>query len=273
MGTLTTLKSHSKHWLGVTVIRLFPKRSKMIEKDIGHVRRNVLDKIIRAGILRQAGTHDRIASYHHLFWAGAQGGNFARDHTSRFEAWFKREHYDIVQQIEDVIRTSNGKLHHFVEIGCGDGQVIHFLSKRLTNVQHFLGIDINREVIESNIRKYPGSKVQFTCANFQDWIRKNGQSGAIFFSNGGVLEYFSRSQITAILNKIATDLRPSAFALIEPLAMDFDLNSEMESRPHGLEWSFSHNYRDVFKKAGFRIVYQSEMITGGYRWIIMVNTI
>ena len=106
-----------------------------------------------------------------------------------------------------------------------------------------------------------------------DGHRVSLNTAFIFISNGGVLEYFSAKQIAKLLKIIAGDLKPSAFAFIEPLAMKYNLETEIDSRPYGTEWSFSHNYKQLLESYGFNICYQHEMVTDGNRWLLMlVNT-
>lgn len=88
--------------------------------------------------------------------------------------------------------------------------------------------------------------------------------------NGGVLEYFSPESFDKLLQTLATH-PPSAIVLIEPVALDHDLENETESKVFGYENSFSHNHRYRLNKAGFEILHCTEMRIGNVRWMLMLG--
>ena len=266
------LKPIIKSVLGKIALWAFPDRAKLIEKTIGDAPNyGLLNRIIRVGLIRNIKEQDRLALLHHRFWAGAAGNQFHKRAVKRFENWFLTEHVSLIDELERLPEYNKRKYKFLYEIGCGDGQLINYLSNRLTSLEHFVGIDINADVIALNNQYCRKENLEFTCGNATEWICQNGRPKAIFFTNGGVLEYFSMKQITDLLNKIATDFKPSVFAIIEPLAIDYNVETEMESRTFGNEFSFSHNYEKLFTTNGFTILYQRETMTGGHRWILMLS--
>jgi hypothetical protein len=82
----------------------------------------------------------------------------------------------------------------------------------------------------------------------------------------GVLEYFSRSAILTMLQAIKPR-GPVRLMLIEPLDGDHDLQRNMQSRPYGMELSFSHNYPHLLAEAGFHILSSKESMSRGVRWL------
>jgi len=272
MGIGKMLKSIVKPVLGKLALWAFPNRAKLIEKTIGDATSyGLLNRIIRAGLIRNIKEHDRLALLHHSFWTGTAGIRFHKKAGKRFENWFLTGHVSIVDELERLIESNKRKYKYLYEIGCGDGQVINYLSNRLKSIEHFVGIDINADVIALNNQYCMNENLEFTCGNATEWICKNGRPKAIFFTNGGVLEYFSKKQITDLLKKITIDLKPSVFAIIEPLATNYNLETETDSRIFGNEFSFSHNYKKLFMTNGFTILYQRETMTGGHRWILMLS--
>ena len=259
-----------KQILANLAVRAFPGRAAAIEQNISDADAILLDRLIRFGLIKKTDRHDRISDLHYRTWAGARGENFAKKYRDRFESWFMSSHISIVDELENLLTQCPGQYKNLYEIGCGDGQVVNYLSTRLKSIDQFVGIDINERVIASNNKKYKNHKLSFVCENANKWIAQNGLRGSILFSNGGVLEYFSEKEIIDLLSKIVGDLRPSLFAIVEPIADDFDLESEKASRPFGIEWSFTHNYPHLFTESGLRIRYQTETITDGIRWILMI---
>lgn len=272
MGIGKMLKPIVRPVLGKLALWAFPNRAKLIEKAIGDAKSyGLLDRIIRAGFIRNIKEHDRLAILHHRFWAGTEGSQFHKRAGKRFENWFLTGHVSLVVELERLIASNKRNYKYLYEIGCGDGQVINYLSNRLKSIEHFVGIDINADVIALNNQYCRKENLEFACGNATDWICQNGRPKTIFFTNGGVLEYFSIKQITDLLKKITIDFKPSVFAIIEPLATNYNIETETDSRPYGNEFSFSHNYKKLFKSNGFTILYQRETMTGSYRWILMLS--
>ena len=259
-----------KQILANLAVRVFPRRAAAIEQNISDADAILLDRLIRFGLIQKTYGHNDISDLHHRVWAGAQGENFAKKFSDRFESWFISSHKSIVDELGNLLAKYPGQYKNLYEIGCGDGQVVNYLSTRLKKIDQFVGIDINERVISSNRKSYKSPKLSFVCGNAKNWIAQNGLPGSIFFSNGGVLEYFSEKEIIDLLSKIVVDLRPSLFAIVEPLAADFNLESEKSSRPFGIEWSFTHNYPKMFAESGFTIQYQEINITDCIRWILMI---
>ncbi len=270
MAIRKVLRPVLKNVVGTLALSVFPNKAKLIENTDEYRCNGLLDRIIWAGLIRNARSHDSVSHLHNRFWMGAGGTQFVESHGSRFENWFLVKHFSIVIEIEKLIASDKRKYNHVVEIGCGDGQVINYLSGRLKNIESFTGVDINEDVIALNNQRYRKRNLKFACGETIDWVCRKGKPGSIFISNGGVLEYFSAKHIAELIKKIAGDLKPSAFAFIEPLAMKYNLEMEKDSRPYGTEWSFSHNYKSLFESHGFNTLYQHETVTEEKRWLLML---
>lgn len=259
-----------KSLLGTIALRLFPQRAQRLAGRIGADDVRLIDRIILFGLKRNVGEPAQLSRLHSRFWAGPAGVRFSERCAERFGAWFMAAHHGVVDEVEKMIASDPRRYVFLYEIGCGDGQVVHYLSQRLRTIQRFTGIDINAEVIARNKQTYTQSNLDFACGNAIDWISRHAHPGSIFISNGGVLEYFSEKDMTVLLQHIRRCLRPAAFAIIEPIADDHDLERETASRPFGREWSFSHNHKRLFEENGFHILYQRETATGGNRWVLLL---
>ncbi|MCL4180301.1 MAG: methyltransferase domain-containing protein [Verrucomicrobia bacterium] len=270
MNLVQTLKTTLKPVLGRLAVRAFPGRVKAVEQHDGRSRLGALDRLVRFGLLCRLQEHERISRSHFRFWAGGEGKAFAENYRDRFESWFLSDHVLIVEELERCLAGERDRYDCLYEIGCGDGQVVNYLSTRLKAIDRFVGLDINEQVILGNQERYAKPNLRFCCGNAVDWIPSHARPRSVFMSNGGVMEYFSEAEIRALLRRIATDFKPSMFALVEPVAADFSLETETVSRPHGTEWSFTHNHRHLFTANGFRVLYERETMTAGYRWILMI---
>ncbi|HDZ07392.1 hypothetical protein LCGC14_0118870 [marine sediment metagenome] len=80
----------------------------------------------------------------------------------------------------------------------------------------------------------------------------------IFFTSGGVLEYFTEQRLQAFfsyLNKLGSTI----FIAIEPIGNNIDFTKNPSSQPYGVERSFSHDHARLFKNAGFNLWHQSKV--------------
>lgn len=268
----TLFKPLLKNILGKLAMQAFPRKTERIQHTETFNENSLLDRIVRAGLIRNMRDNEKISQIHQRYWAGDGGTQFAATHGYLFDRLFLAKHCCIVEEIEKLISLYPGKYKHVFEIGCGDGQVINFLSDRLKTIEFFTGVDINHPTILKNNAIYKKDNLRFVCANAAEWLCQHGKSRSIFVSNGGVLEYFSTTQINALLKTLTTFLKPSAFAIVEPLAKNYNLETETSSRPYGNEWSFSHNYIRLFESHGFVFLYKSEIITEQTRWLLALCT-
>lgn len=86
----------------------------------------------------------------------------------------------------------------------------------------------------------------------------------------GVFEYFPRATLQSLFGSIAEQQSPAVVALIEPIAADYDLEKERESRPYGSEHSLGHNYPLLLREAGFVIRYQEQLRFEGCTHLLVV---
>ena len=100
------------------------------------------------------------------------------------------------------------------------------------------------------------SRIKFSNADGGNWLLENGKANSLFVTNGGVLEYFRRERLNEMLTHISSNLPPSVFFAVEPVANDHDWAATTESVPFGEELSFSHNYSNLFESNGFEVLHQ-----------------
>lgn len=102
------------------------------------------------------------------------------------------------------------------------------------------------------------------------WLEAQGAPCWAYLVNGGVLEYFSEAMLETLFRGISERHPPAIFALVEPIAEDYDLERETASRPYNSELSFGHNYLHWLQRCGWQIRYQSQQDVGGVRWLLAV---
>jgi SAM-dependent methyltransferase len=268
----------SRHWLRRNVKRALGRALLLVRPDIerrilsgGEVRSST-ERLAVAGLIARhsaAGTLDKLAHLHSGYWAGADAVAYHGTNEDRFHSRFLKLHYEIVDALEEVV--SGGRIHTLCEIGCGSGQVIDHLAKRLPTLKRLVGIDLSASQIAINEKRYRDSRLGFVAADGAQWLQQHSAPGFCFLTYGGVLEYFPQELVQRMFATLARR-GPACFALVEPTDPAHDLDREMNSRIWGEEFTFSHNYAGLLADAGFHIRWRRELVTG-YRWQMVVATV
>ena len=102
----------------------------------------------------------------------------------------------------------------FLDIGCGDGRDIDFLSSNLDNlIIH--GIDISSKAIENAIELNSNKKnVLFECLDWKDLY--DTQYDIIYIS--GVYHFFNLAERNTFISKIKKILKPNGFFFLSTLS-------------------------------------------------------
>ena len=253
--------------IGQALSVIFPGRARSVEsgKHVGSTR--LVDRMIRNGIRAHAikqRDHRRIRDMHRAYWS-SHANDFATDYTFRFREQFLASDASFLDNVDAIIK--NLPIRSIVEVGCGNGLVLQYLSDRWPNVKQFVGIDIDAAVIQRNREVYKDPKFTFVKSDVQQWIRENATSSTLLITNGGVLEYFLKSEVEAMLDSLNA-IKPAAVVFIETLGSDHDLERDCDTHVYGRELSFSHSYPSLLQQAGFKIHKQDERFgPHGDRWI------
>ncbi len=245
--------------VGQQLLIFFPDRVETIQRDgfsfIMGQKRNWLDSLLRAGLIERALTTRKsslLEKYHYDFWQGERGHQYHSSCLDRFDEIFLRHYAYLVEEIAAFARKEPAYTT-LCEIGSGSGQLLDYLASNVPEIQRFVGIDLSQETTDANKQKYTNPKLEFVAAGGREWIEEHGQPYSIYLTHAGVLEYFSQQNLESLLNYIGETLAPAVFVAIEPVAVDHDLETELDSKPYGREFAFSHNYPHQFQRAKFQI--------------------
>ena len=265
------LKSGLKVLLGRCAEALFPSAVRDLEDGANPDHRSRTKKLIlfaRMNRARKSGNLNQSEDALHQYWQTDFAHDFYDRFQDRFGKWFYGVHYPA---IERLVRYANETgATRVVEIGCGDGQALDHISQKITGAQQFIGIDINPRIVEENKLRFASNpKLEFLSGNAIDWIRNNLISETLFYSYGGVLEYFSEESLTELLTLLNLQ-KGVAIALVEPVDPEHDMTLVQDSHLFGEESSFSHNYRYLLESCGFQIAFEDEVSTGKIRWVMML---
>ena len=202
------------------------------------------------------------------YWKGGEGDQFYDAYPERFEQWFLKDHYPLVEAL--VAQAQILPMTQLVEVGCGDGRVLEHLAQRLPQLASLTGLDINPGIIARNQQSYAAHpRLKFESGDAQAWLLAHLSPNTILLTYGGVWEYFTQAELAQIFTHFRQLGAPSLIALVEPLGADFDVAQETQSRPYGLECSFSHPHRFLLETAGFEIVFDQEVILD-HRWKMLI---
>lgn len=218
------------------------------------------------------GAPERMLAVHRRFWAeSSQGPQHLRDADWRFSQMFLGHHKQIVPRFAEALRLS--AIHRIVEIGCGRGEVLDHLSRELTTVETFVGLDLNAAMVAANSARNVDPRIQYVCADAGEWVQADATGASIltgYFVYGGVLEYLPRQTVQDMFNAIARQPGGAVIGLVEPVGDDHDFDSMPQSIPYGAERSMSHNYFELLKMAGLTVTWKEDKHSGSQRWVLLV---
>jgi len=116
----------------------------------------------------------------------------------------------------NVLRENldSSKQYSFLDIGCGDGRDIAFLSSNFENLT-FRGIDISSKAIEKAIKLTPDKeKVTFKC---MDWKELDDRQHDIIYISG-VYHFFNLAERKSLHLKLKRILKPQGFFFLTTLS-------------------------------------------------------
>lgn len=192
------------------------------------------------------------------FWKGHTGDWFHDHYAEQRFNLFREHHSAVIHALVDLVENSGARFSRLVEIGCGDGRVLAYCAGRLPGISKAIGIDINAAATKRALAEHSSDrKLSFITADARSWLMANPEPGTVLLSNGGVLEYFSQDNFERLLRTLTLS-PPAAIVLIEPVAPDHDLQTQLGSFVFGRENSFSHNHRHRLSEASFDVVFEEE---------------
>lgn len=224
------------------------------------------ERLIRNSLQHEAikkGDHETLQRFLIDYWKSPFSEEFFSTFTHRFENLFLRYHTGIAGQLAEQLATlPEGQEVKLVEVGCGDGKVLQHLAQEVPRLTKLTGLDLSSDEIEKCRERYPDEeKVDFTAEDIFDWLEANTDTALVLFSNGGVLEYFTREQLARLFSLVRNRPFPTWVGLTETLALDHSLDTEPETFPYGQELAFSHNYSALLSEAGYQESWRNDRPT------------
>lgn len=244
---------------GSALVFLRPKKARQLsEAGMTLVLSNsmsITDRLMRRAILQKlekAQDYKTLSELHQNYWTN-KGTDFCLSMEDRFKTEFLPNWAFIFDILKEELSNQSEEFNLLVEIGTGDGEVLNYLSSEFPKIDRFVGIDLSPNQVEINNKKFTDNKrLDFVASDGFDWVNQHGQSNTIFVTSGGVLEYFTELRLQEFLSKV-NSLGKIIFIAIEPKGADHNFETNPKSELYGHERSFSHNYPNFFKNAGFSL--------------------
>jgi SAM-dependent methyltransferase len=273
------LPSHPlKRWIAVKagwlLSSLLPRHSSALLKGERPLSNSLSDRLTMAYLVDdrlKSGRMSELNHFHEQFWKTPEIVALHAEIEKSFEYWLTGPNAKLIEEIERATRTH--PVSTVCEIGSGNGRALQFLAELLYGPQRFIGIDLSDAQTDINRTRYAGSQLEFVCAEATAWITQNAKPGWFYFSYGGVLEYLTQPQLESLLGWIKNQAGPATFAIAETVGISHDFEKNPDSEPYGYELSFSHNYRQLFQRAGYTLDYYSEHRSEGIRYVLMVSSV
>jgi len=181
-------------------------------------------------------------------WGGEAGLKWHEKHYDRFKE--EEQLYGVYKHFIDKIKdlVEKKEIKTVMEIGCGNGLLIAFLTKRYPEVK-FTALDINGMVIEKNKERFGDlENLTFIHETTESYFSHFSPSDLTYLVGTG--ECFYENELLSMLQDLKNKAPKMVFiAFYEPIT-DFDFNKDFVSKPRG-NTVFSHNYPYLLQKVGF----------------------
>lgn len=258
------LNRRAKAFAGRFLGYLNPALSEAVHREPFDPNWGPAGKLVRNAHLARAVKNRDHRTLRHFFthyWSSATAVEFFEGFADRFETLFLRHHAGIASEIAAALPLPGGRAR-LVEVGSGDGRVLEWLSREISEVSEFHGVDLNAREIEKCQTRHVGSeRLFFHWGDVLKWLKDKPAPGTVLVTNGGVFEYLLEEELRELFGELSRLCSPCLVAITETVAVDHDLASETASLPYGYEFAFSHNYPALLRESGFEIRWERDRVT------------
>ncbi len=262
----------AKFCAGATLARLFPNRTTLMAQGFTLPEfafdqpLSPVDRLIRQYLgARYRSTPEDLERLHCEFWKHQNPTGWYQATKDRIQRSYVPIFGDLVEGAASLMDQC--QIHNVIEFGTGNGDWLNYLRTKWNTPQRFLGIDLATQQIEENRTRYPA--FEFMSGDLTEWVKQNRTEHTVFVTHCGVLEYLSEASLQRLLNDLISLHRKSVLFWIEPIAADFDLQSERYSQTLGNEFSFSHPYPTLIRRSGFELQTLTEKSVEGFRMLCL----
>ncbi len=258
------MKEQIKNIIGNVLLTLFPKKAASLEKrglTIIDPKFNIIERQMRTAILKKAvskNNFDKLSKIHNDYWVNQGIDVFSWNNS--FTANFLPNCTFLLDIVKEKFFKNEIQFDTLVEIGTGNGDVLHYLETNFPKLDKFIGLDLSTEQIKINQERYKENlRLKFVNTDALEWVKKEGRKNTIFMTSNGVFEYFTEQQLREFV-EYTNSLGQVLFVSIEPTVLNHNYELNPNSIIYGMEKSFSHNYDKIFQDSGFKIIHHSKKL-------------
>jgi SAM-dependent methyltransferase len=153
----------------------------------------------------------------------------------KYKKWRKIQ----IDQIKDFLKYNN-HYQYIVEIGCGNGKYIDFLSRNLGAQYKYIGIDLSEEQIEWNKTFYQKNKnLTFYSEHVGNKESIHKESNTLYLTFG-TLSCFTQKELDEWLHRIKPMSGKNAVSIAEWI-IDYNYLDKVHSEPMS-QTLYNHHY-------------------------------
>ena len=248
--------------IGSKIYPLLPERVVKKAINVGFKKRSFWAELVIAGHNEyyKKLSNEKIEELNRkLIW----GGEAYEWHLSKLEEYkkdFDEKFLKYKINLINELKKIDLKNFNIVEIGCGNGVFLEYLSKNI-EANRYIGFDISKEIIEFNKKYYKNNHLEFYSIDIYDFIKLNMCSNTVFITSG-VLMYFTQEFLENLIKDLKNEDKRIIFALNEIVTKDFDKQKESVSNAR---FAYNHNYKYLFEKYNWEIMH--------YKYISKINRV
>ena len=166
-------------------------------------------------------------------WSGDDGINWIKhDFKVNPISLIIEKRKEIFNLIENYL-NANENIKTICEIGTGDGRYLNFLSKKLEQIDKFIGIDLNKDIMDENNQIYKHNhKLRFIHGTVNKNYReiKNLSSNSILFVSFRTLTWFTQSELEDLFRFISEKEENLSIAFFEQNEIYGNKNKKIKSK-------------------------------------------
>lgn len=249
-----------KYYAGAALAAALPSRRQVVEQaftlpDQSHGQRwGWPERLIRFYLAHREGPDDQLEDLHQRFWRSQRHDQWFAATESRTRLEYIPRLGTYVEDVRAVIQQMG--ITRVVEFGAGNGDWLAYLAEAWPKLQQYIGVDLAEEQMTLNRTRHP--QLAFEASDLQSWLSRQGGPNTIYVTNCGVCEYLSEATLRTVLAVAKAQSSGSLWFFVEPIADDFNLESDLHSRRQGHEFSFAHHYPHLLQENGSHVLWHRE---------------
>ncbi len=252
------LKKTNMHGrLGAMLLPLLPETyisAMRVEMLSGNTRKRLFDALIQHGIIYKyysSSSAQQMSMSRTDFWSAESGKAW---HSQREGKLPEKTLPSLLRNLEHFL-DSNPATTSLIEIGCGNGELLHHLASEFPQFSSVVGIDLNQEQTLLNRKRFQNHSIEFICGEAIAELQKHRLEDTVILTHG-TLEYFCPEELNFLFSELPKLANKFQLLLSEPITTSQEKDSLHVARGY---LAYSHAYSALLENHGYTIA-SSELI-------------